>query len=50
MMVNTRNVHLDMVLDEVQRVEMVWFKICLMQRLKVGVMLKLSIWTIIICE
>ena len=49
-MVFTKVVHLDVVLDEVQRVEMVWFKNLLIQRLKVGVMLKRADLTIISCE
>jgi hypothetical protein len=34
--VNTKNVHLDEVLDEVQRVVRVWFKNLLIEELKVG--------------
>jgi hypothetical protein len=43
-------VHLDVILDEVRRVGMVWFKNLLIQRLKVGVMLKMAVLTIILCE
>ena len=38
-MVLTKVVHLDEVLDEVQRVGVVWFRKLLKQRLKVGVMM-----------
>ena len=50
MLVNTKNVHLDEVLDEVQRVGRVWFKNCLIQRLKVGIMLTMADLTIITCN
>ena len=48
--VNTKVVHLDEVLDEVQRVGRVWFKNLLIQGLKVGTRLKLSNVTIITCD
>jgi hypothetical protein len=48
--VNTKNVHLDEVLDEVQRVERVWFENLLIKGLKVGMILKLSILTISVCK
>jgi hypothetical protein len=44
--VNTKNVHLDEVLDEVQRVERVWFENFLIQGLKVGMRLKMANLTI----
>ena len=48
--VNTKVVHLDEVLDEVQRTDRVWFKIGFIERLKVGMMMKKSQVTISICE
>ena len=48
--VNTKNVHLDEVLDEVQRVGRVWFENFLIEGLKVGKILKRSKVTIIICK
>ena len=39
----TKVVHLDEVLDEVQRVGVVWFKKLLIQGLKVGKMSKMAI-------
>jgi hypothetical protein len=50
MLVFTKVVHLDEVLDEVQRVQRVWFKNLLIQGLKVGKMLKVSHVTIITCH
>jgi hypothetical protein len=47
--VNTKLVHLDEVLDEVQRVVRVWFKNLLIQGLKVGTILKRAQVTIITC-
>ena len=47
--VNTKNVHLDEVLDEVQRVVRVWFRNLLIKWLKVGRILKRSKVTIITC-
>ena len=49
-MVNTKLVHLEEVLDEVQRVDQVWFGKLLIKRLKVGKMVKVSHMTIIICD
>ncbi len=49
-MVNIKVVHLDEVLDEVQRVGVVWFRKLLIQGLKVGVMIKMAEVTIISCE
>ena len=46
----TKVVHLDEVLDEVQRVGIVWFTNLLIQRLKVGIMIKMADLTIISCE
>ena len=48
--VNIKSVHLDEVLDEVQKVERVWFENLLIKRLKVGMILKLSILTISVCK
>ncbi len=48
--VNTKLVHLEEVLDEVQRVDQVWFGKLLIKRLKVGKMVKVSHMTIIICD
>jgi hypothetical protein len=48
--VNIKSVHLDGVLDEVQKVERVWFENLLIKRLKVGMILKLSILTISVCK
>ena len=48
--VNIKSVHLDEVLDEVQRVGRVWFENFLIEGLKVGKMLKLSHVTIITCN
>ena len=48
--VNIKSVHLDEVLDEVQRVGRVWFENFLIEGLKVGKILKRSHVTIIICE
>ena len=48
--VNTKNVHLDVFLDEGQRVERVWFENLLIKGLKVGMILKLSILTISVCK
>jgi hypothetical protein len=48
--VNTKVVHLDEVLDEVQRVGRVWFKNFLIQGLKVGMLLKMAQVTIITCH
>jgi hypothetical protein len=50
MLVFTKVVHLDEVLDEVQRVQRVWFKNLLIQGLKVGKMLKFAQVTIITCN
>ena len=49
-MVLTKVVHLDEILDEVQRVGVVWFRIFLIQGLKVGNLLKMAQVTIITCE
>ena len=49
-MVLGKVVHLDVVLDEVQRVGIVWFENFLKQRLKVGIRLKLAVLTISACE
>ena len=49
-MVFTKSVHLDEVLDEVQRVGIVLFKNLLKQRLKEGIMLKMADLTISACE
>ena len=49
-MVNIKRVHLDEVLDEVQRVVRVWFENLLIQGLKEGKMLKIAQVTIILCE
>jgi hypothetical protein len=49
-LVFTKVVPLDEVLDEVQRVGRVWFKNCLIQGLKVGILLKMSHMTIILCD
>jgi hypothetical protein len=46
----TKVVHLDEVLDEVQRVGIFWFKNPLIQRLKVGKILKMAQVTIITCH
>jgi hypothetical protein len=46
----TKVVHLDVVLDEVQRVGFVWFENLLKQRLKVGLRLKMADLTISPCE
>jgi hypothetical protein len=46
----TKVVHLDVVLDEVQRVGFVWFENLLIQRLKVGIRLKITVLTISACE
>jgi hypothetical protein len=48
--VNIKSIHLDGVLDEVQKVERVWFENLLIKRLKVGMILKLSILTISVCK
>jgi hypothetical protein len=48
--INIKNVHLDVVLDEVQRVVRVWFKNLLIQGLKVGMLLKMAQVTIITCH
>ncbi len=48
--VNTKNVHLDDVLDEVQRVVRVWFKNLRIKGLKVGMLLKMAQVTIITCH
>ena len=50
MLVNTKSVHLDVVLDEEKIVGRVWFKICLIQRLKVGNMLIVADLAIITCH
>ena len=49
-MVNIKVVHIDEVLDEVQRVGVVWFRKLLIQGLKVGVMVKMAEVTIISCD
>ena len=49
-MVLTKVVHLDEVLDEVQRVGRVWFENLLIKGLKVGKILKMSHVTIITCH
>ena len=49
-MVLTKIVHLEEFLDEVQRVVRVWFKICLILELKVGIRIKMADLTIILCE
>jgi hypothetical protein len=46
----TKVVHLDVVLDEVQIVGIVWFEKLLIQRLKVGIRLKIAVLTISACE
>jgi hypothetical protein len=48
-MVKTKNVHLDEFLDEVQRFVRVWFKNLLIKWIKVGMILKMADFTIIIC-
>jgi hypothetical protein len=48
--VNIKSVHPDEVFDEVQKVERVWFENLLIKRLKVGMILKLSILTISVCK
>jgi hypothetical protein len=48
--VNTKVVHTDEVLDEVQRVGRVWFEKLLIKGLKVGMLLKMSHVTIITCH
>ena len=50
MVVNTQSVHLDVLLDEVERNGKVWFKICLILELKVGIRIKMEDLTIILCE
>ena len=50
MVVLSKVVHLDVVLDEVQRIGFGWFESLLKQRLKVGKMVKVSHMTIIICD
>jgi hypothetical protein len=50
LLVNTKSIHLDVLLDEVERIGRVWFKVCLIQGLKVGKMLKMAQVTIIICH
>jgi hypothetical protein len=50
MLVNTKSVHLDVLLDEVERVGKVWFKICLIHGLKVGNIIIVADLTIIICH
>jgi hypothetical protein len=47
--VNIKSVHLDVVLDEVQRVGRVWFENFLIEGLKVGMIIKRSKVTIITC-
>jgi hypothetical protein len=49
-MVNTKMVHLDTVLDEVERVGQVWFKNIPNQGCKVGMMLKSVKVSIITCK
>ena len=48
--VNTKVVHLDEVLDGVQRVGRVWFKNLLIKGLKVGYTIKMAHVTIITCN
>jgi hypothetical protein len=48
--VNTKVVHLDEVLDEVQIVVRVWYKNLLREGLKVGYTLKMAHMTIITCN
>ena len=48
--VNTKNVHLDEFLDEVQRFVRVWFNNLLIEELKVGKILKRSKVTMITCN
>jgi hypothetical protein len=48
--VNTKDVHFDMVLDEVARVDQVWFKKSENQGCKVVKKLKSGHMTIITCE
>jgi hypothetical protein len=48
--VNIKVAHLDEFLDEVQRVGRVWFENLLIKRLKVGMILKMSILTISVCK
>ena len=48
--VNITSVHLDEVLDEVQRIVRVWFKNLLIEELKVGKILKRSKVTISVCK
>ena len=50
MVIFTKSVHLDVVLDEVQRVSKVWFENFELQGLKVVIRLELADLTIIICE
>ena len=50
MVVNTQSVHLYVLLDEVERIGKVWLKNLLIQGLKVGMMLKISVLTIITCD
>jgi hypothetical protein len=47
--VSSKVVHLDGVLDEVQRFGKVWFRKLLIKGLKVGKMLKMAYVTIITC-
>jgi hypothetical protein len=48
-LVNTKVVHIDDILDEVQRVGRVWFENFLIQGLKEGYMLKMAQVTITTC-
>jgi hypothetical protein len=50
MVIFTKSVHLDVVLDMVQRVSKVWFEKIELQWLKVVIRLELADLTIIICE
>ena len=50
MVVFTKVVHLDVYLDEVQRIEIVWFEKLEIQGLKVVTRLKLADLTNIICD
>jgi hypothetical protein len=50
MMVCTKVVHLDVYLDEMQRVGIVWFENLKIQRLKVVIRLKMVDLTISACE
>ncbi len=50
MVIFIKSVHLDVLLDEVERFGKVWFKICLIQGLKVGNIIIVADLTIITCH